>query len=95
MITYGSHVNYLVLQVLQKQTSPLSVKEIAQVLKVYPSAREQRNCEMRIRRAVNDLLNAGEVMKEEFPSLKAHVVCSKYFTSKHKNQDDVEGQRIS
>ncbi len=61
MELYGTYLSHLIKKKLQTTGKPLSVKEIALVIHIYDSEREQYNLEKRVRFYVNKLIESQEI----------------------------------
>ena len=55
MDLYGTYLTFLITKELRRQNKPLSVKEIALLIRIYGSRREQSNFEKRIRRSIQQI----------------------------------------
>lgn len=61
MELYGTYLSHLIKNQLMSTGKALSVKEIALVLHIYESQREQYNLEKRVRFSINKLVDRREV----------------------------------
>lgn len=78
MELYGTYLLYLVQKQLKHQDKALSVKEIAVLIHIYETRREQNNFEKRIRRSVYLLLENGMIEMEGHRVSQKNIFITKY-----------------
>lgn len=64
MVKYGTHLAFLVVEILKNLPEPVAVRDLAEMISKLDSRREQANLESRIRRALNFLEQEKLVLKE-------------------------------
>lgn len=74
---YGTYLVHLVRETLKRAKAGLSVKEIAARINQFQSSREQRNLEVRVRRAIATL-EGEEDLTRETAGLEGNLICFKY-----------------
>ena len=75
---YGTHLNWLVENVLKDHEHSLSVKEIAQKIHRHENERLQGNLEQRVRRALRQLEFGRRVIRETHRTCRQHISLYKY-----------------
>ncbi len=78
MELYGTYLSYLIQHKLTRSEKALSVKELAVVIHIYDTRREQANLERRIRSAVKRLLSTGAVVLEPHRMGQKNIFVTKY-----------------
>jgi len=74
---YGTHLAHLVLQKLKETRKPLAIREIALLIHIYDSKREQRNFIDRCRRAMRSLLS-NQLVKPVSKRVEGNILITKY-----------------
>lgn len=77
---YGTYLDYCIVELLKEHTQPLSVKEIAALIFVYDTKREQRNLQIRIRGALDRL---DDQLLKETSVIQNNLVITKYKLLEH------------
>lgn len=74
---YGTYLVHLVRETLKGHPAGLSVREIADRINRFPTPREQRNLENRVRRAIITL-EGEESLEKETCGIEGNLICFKY-----------------
>ena len=78
MELYGTYLGYLIKKKLESAEKELSVRELAVLIHIYETRREQQNLERRIRSAVQRLLATGVVVLEPHRMGQNNIFVTKY-----------------
>lgn len=78
MELYGTYLTYLVKDELSRIDKALSVKEIALVIHIYPSKREQYNFERRIRASLKVLTKSNVITIQPERLEEKNIFITKY-----------------
>lgn len=76
---YGTFLAHLVLDTLKVTDKPLAVREIALLIHVYDTRREQRNFNDRVRRAVRNL-REDQLIASVDKTTSGNIIITKYKT---------------
>lgn len=78
MELYGTYLSYLISRKLKETGKTLSVKEIALIINIYPTQREQYNFERRVRARLSDLVRRKKVVLQPFQMEQKNIFVTKY-----------------
>ncbi len=76
--TYGTYLDYLVLECLKEQTVALSIRQIAEKIHQYPDRRQRTNFYYRVRRSIQALEHLGYLQSETINCGKNNLLITKY-----------------